>query len=63
MYEPAGGGAAGFLKTGIHASSPGASHRILNTIISAAGMRKANGDLVDKFGDPCAPGLVNEIIA
>ena len=35
------GGAGGFLKTGLHLRSPGPSHRILNTLISAAGARKA----------------------
>jgi hypothetical protein len=58
-----GGGAAGFLKTGQHVRSPGASHRVLNTIISAAGGRKANGDLVDNFGDPGTPGLIAEVVA
>jgi hypothetical protein len=57
------GSAAGFLKTGLHVRSPGPSHRILNTIISAAGVRKDNGDLIDTFGDPGAPGLIPEIIA
>jgi hypothetical protein len=57
------GGAAGFLKTGLHVRSPGPSHRILNTIISAAGVRKDNGDLVDNFGDPSVPGIIPEIIA
>jgi hypothetical protein len=58
-----GGGAAGFLKTGVHLRSPGPSHRVLNTIISAAGGRKANGDLVDNFGDPNTPGLIAEVVA
>ncbi len=57
------GGAGGFLKTGLHIMSPGANHRILSTVASAAGCRKANGDLVDNFGDPTAPGLITEIIA
>jgi hypothetical protein len=26
-------------------------------------VRKANGDLVDNFGDPGTPGLVTEIVA
>ena len=58
-----GGGAGGFLKTGLHLMSPGASHRVLTTVASAAGCRKPNGDLVDNFGDPTAPGLISEIIA
>jgi uncharacterized protein DUF1552 len=58
-----GGDAGGFLKTGIHLSSPGPNHHVLTTVASAAGCRKANGDLVDDFGDPTAPGLISEIIA
>ena len=58
-----GGGAGGFLKTGVHIMSPGANHRVLTTVASAAGCRKPNGDLVDNFGDPSAPGLITEIIA
>jgi hypothetical protein len=57
------GNAGGFLKTGMHLMSPGASHRVLTTIASAAGCRKPTGDLVDNFGDPSAPGLITEIIA
>ena len=57
------GNAGGFLKTGIHLSSPGPNHHVLTTVASAAGCRKANGDLVDDFGDPTAPGLITEIIA
>ena len=52
----------GVPKTGLHVRSPGASHRVLNTIISAAGGRKPNGDLVDNFGDPNTPGLIAELI-
>ena len=36
---------------------------MFDTVASAAGCRKANGDLVDDFGDPTAPGLITEIIA
>jgi hypothetical protein len=57
------GGAGGFLKTGQHIMSPGPNHRVLTTVASAAGCRKPNGDLVDNFGDPNAPGLITEIIA
>ncbi|HXI55143.1 MAG TPA: DUF1552 domain-containing protein [Polyangia bacterium] len=59
------GGAAGFLKTGIHMVLPmgSANNLVLNTVVSAAGCRKANGDLVDNFGDPAFPGLIPEIIA
>jgi hypothetical protein len=58
-----GGNAGGFLKTGLHLMSPGPNHRVLTTVASAAGCRKPNGDLVDNFGDPSAPGLISEIIA
>ena len=60
-----GGGAAGFLKTGLHLTLPPATANnvVLNTVISAAGGRKANGDLIDNFGDPMFPGVVSEIIA
>jgi hypothetical protein len=61
-YVLAGSG-GGFLKTGIHVRSTGPSHRILNTVINAVGMRKADGSLIDNFGDPSTPGNVNEIIA
>jgi hypothetical protein len=57
------GGAGGFLKTGLHLKSSGYTSKILNTIISAAGVRKANGDLVDNFNDPMGTGLISEIIA
>ena len=46
------GNAGGFLKTGLHVSAPGTIQKVLNTIISAAGVRKADGSLVDDFGDP-----------
>jgi hypothetical protein len=61
-YVIAGSG-AGFLRTGIHVRSTGPSHRILNTVINAVGIRKANGDLVNDFGDPSTPGMVTEIHA
>ncbi|HET6281684.1 MAG TPA: DUF1552 domain-containing protein [Polyangia bacterium] len=57
------GGAGGYIKTGQTVKSPGPSHRVLNTIISAVGIRKANGDPYDTFGDPGSPGVVSEIIA
>ena len=57
------GNAGGFLKTGLHILSPGPNHRVLTTVASAAGCRKPNGDLLDNFGDPSAPGLITEIIA
>jgi hypothetical protein len=61
------GGAGGFLKTGNHIRLSGTNAKILNTIISACGVRKPDGGMVDNFGDPSpAAGeakLVSEIIA
>ena len=41
----------------------GFTNRVLNTIITAAGGRKPNGDPVDNFGDPNTPGLIAEAVA
>jgi len=64
------GSAGGFLKQGrfIRASggSTGAVNhaRLLNTIGSAAGLRKPNGDLIDDFGDPSlARDPLSELLA
>jgi hypothetical protein len=57
------GNAGGFLKTGIHLVASGYTNRVLNTIISAAGVRKASGELVDDFNDVAAPGLLSELVA
>jgi len=57
------GGAGGFLKTGLHVSSPGYSSRALNTIISATGVRKPGGELIDDFGDSEGTGVISEIVA
>ncbi len=57
------GGARGFLKTGVHLNASGYTARVLNTMISAAGVRKDNGDLVDDFGDPDGAGLLDDVIA
>ena len=59
-----GGGAGGFLKTGLHVSSPGFANRVLNTIITACGVRKPDGSPIDNFGDPSTSlGLISEIVA
>ncbi|HXI54529.1 MAG TPA: DUF1552 domain-containing protein [Polyangia bacterium] len=59
-----GGGAGGFLKTGLHVSSPGFSNRVLNTMINACGVRKPDGSPVDNFGDPTTSmGMITEIVA
>ena len=59
------GAAGGFLKMGQHVESPGWSNRILNTIASAAGVRKPDGSLIDNFGDPDAAssGLIDSLRA
>jgi hypothetical protein len=56
------GSAGGFLKTGIHLKTTGYTSKVLSTLASAAGVRKADGNLVDNFGDPSSTGLVSEII-
>jgi hypothetical protein len=39
-------------------------NRLLSTLISACGIRKGNGDLVDDFGDPSLPrGTLSELVA
>lgn len=57
------GSGGGYLKTGLTVRSNGPSHRVLNTIISAAGVRKAGGAPYDTFGDPGSPGVISDIIA
>jgi hypothetical protein len=57
------GGAGGFLKLGIHLKTTGYTSKVLSTIVSATGVRKADGNLVDNFGDPSSTGLISEIIA
>jgi hypothetical protein len=58
------GGARGFLKTGTHIEADGYTSKVLNTIASAAGVRKDNGDLVDNFNDddPDGMGVLDEVI-
>jgi hypothetical protein len=62
VYGGSGGGA---LKTGLFVDAKQAkNNKILNSIITAAGVRKPNGDPVDDFGDPdLAKGLLTEIMA
>jgi hypothetical protein len=57
------GGAAGFLKTGLHVVASGYTSKILNTVISATGVRKPTGDLIDDFNDPAGVGLLSELVA
>jgi hypothetical protein len=60
-----GGSAGAALKTGVFVDANHAkNNKILNSIITAAGVRKANGDPVDDFGDAdLAKGLLTEIMA
>lgn len=47
------GGAGGFLKTGQYIDAGNITHnRLLNTIISAVGIRNTDGSYYDSFGDP-----------
>jgi hypothetical protein len=57
------GSAGGFLKTGLHVQASGYTSLALNTIISAAGVRKPNGDLVDDFNDPDGKGVLSDLVA
>lgn len=57
------GGAGGFLRTGNHIEVSGYTAKVLSTIVSACGVRKDNGDLVDNFGDPEPQGVLSELIA
>jgi hypothetical protein len=57
------GGAGGFLKTGLHVRTEGYTSKVLNTIISATGVRKEGGELIDDFSDPDGKGLISEVIA
>jgi hypothetical protein len=59
------GGAGGFLKQGLFVDAAGAkNNKFLNTMITAAGVRKPTGDPVDDFGDPgLAGGLLTPMLA
>ncbi|HEY0715149.1 MAG TPA: DUF1552 domain-containing protein [Polyangia bacterium] len=61
VYAGSGGG---FLKTGVFVDANHAkNNKILNSLISAAGVRKADGAPVDDFGDAELPkGLLTEIV-
>jgi len=62
------GSAGGFLKQGEYVRIDAAEfepthHRLLNTLGSAVGLRKTNGDLLDNFGDPSLPrGLLDQLM-
>ncbi|HEX2878897.1 MAG TPA: DUF1552 domain-containing protein [Polyangiaceae bacterium] len=57
------GGAGGFLKTGQFIEKSGYTNLVLNTLITATGVRKSNGAYVDDFGDPESIGVLDELIA
>jgi hypothetical protein len=57
------GNAGGFLKTGIHLKTTGYTSKVLSTLASATGVRKADGTLIDNFGDPMSTGVITEIVA
>jgi hypothetical protein len=60
------GSAGGFLRQGqyIQVSDPPNHNRLLNTIGSAVGLRKDNGDWLDDFGDPTLQsGVLSDLIA
>lgn len=47
------GGGGNFLKQGMYVDAGGVTNnKLLNTLLSAAGVRKPDGSLVDDFGDP-----------
>jgi hypothetical protein len=58
------GSAGGFLKTGHYIDAGNITHnRLLNTIISAVGIRRSDGELYDSFGDPSlAKGVIPAMI-
>lgn len=58
------GGADGFLRTGVYVDAGGVLHnKLLNTIATAVGLRKDNGDPVDDFGHASLErGLIDEMI-
>ncbi len=60
------GSAGGLLQTGQFmdvSDRQYKTNRMLNTLINAAGVRKADGALVDDFGDPSlSKGVVDEVM-
>ena len=59
------GGANGALRTGNYVELGGVTiNRVLNSILTAVGVRKADGSNIDNFGDPTLTGgLVSQIMA
>jgi len=58
------GGAGGFLRTGQYVDAGGVgNNRLLNTLITANGVRRDGGPVVD-FGEPgLAGGLIDSLLA
>jgi hypothetical protein len=58
------GSAGGFFKTGQYLNLKVQNNKFLNTVATAAGVRKTDGSPLDDFGDPgLAKGLISEIVA
>lgn len=59
------GSCGGYLKQGAYVDAGDVTHnKLFNTLLNAVGVRKADGSLVDDFGDPSlAPGEIAEIKA
>ncbi len=59
------GSADGFLRTGAYVDAGDTTHnKLLNTLATAVGLRKANGDPVDDFGHQSLEGgLIDDMIA
>jgi hypothetical protein len=60
-----GGSGGGFLRQGVYVDAGDVTNnKFLSTLVSAVGVRKDNGDLVDDFGDPdLEPGIISEMLA
>jgi len=59
------GGADGYLKTGAYVDAGDVPHnKLLNTLATAVGLRKANGEPIDDFGHASLErGLIDQMIA
>ncbi len=59
------GSAGGALKTGVHLDHAGKNNNlVLNTLLSAVGVRKTDGSPTDDFGDPgLSKGVINAMLA
>jgi hypothetical protein len=59
------GGAGGFLKQGQYIDAGKVTHnKLFNTLLTAVGVKKADGSAVDDFGDPSlAKGLIDGMLA